>query len=220
MLGLERERYVQQVCIIQTACMDVKGRKAEQSEATRKAITQAARALFAERGFAETSTEEIVQHARVTRGALYHHFKDKADLFRAVFEQIEAELLVRAQQAASPGDGIWEGLQAAFRAFLDASGERDIQRIVLTDAPAVLGRRTFRAIMGQYSLGALELVLAAAVEQGVIGRQPVKPLARLLLSALEEAGMLIAEADDPVAARREVGEALEALLDAMRTPAR
>jgi AcrR family transcriptional regulator len=199
--------------------MDVKSRKTEQSEATRKALLKAARRLFAERGFAETPTEEIVERARVTRGALYHHFRDKADLFCAVFEEIEAELLVRASQSAASGGGVWEGLQAAFAAFLDASQERDIQRIVLTDAPSVLGRRQFREIMGKYSLGALEQVLEAAVQQGIIEQQPVKPLARLLLSALEEGGMLIADADDPAAARHEVGDAIRRLLDALRVDA-
>jgi AcrR family transcriptional regulator len=207
---------MQSVCIIQAVCMDVKSRKAEQSEATRAALLSAARKLFAQQGYAETGTAQIVERARVTRGALYHHFRDKADLFEAVLDQIEAELLERSMRAAPAGGGVWEALQAAFQAFLDACQEPEVQRIVLTDAAAVLGRRKFREIEEKYSLGALERVLEAAIAEGIVARQPVKPMARLLLSALEEAGMLIVEADDPAVARREVGEAVTRLVGALR----
>jgi AcrR family transcriptional regulator len=196
--------------------MDVKSRKAEQSEATQAALLSVARDLFAERGYADTATEEIVERAGVTRGALYHHFRDKEDLFRAVFEQLEQELLERAASAFKPNTEVWENLQNAMQAFLDASLEPEIQRIVLIDAPAVLGWKAYRDIAQKYSLGALETSVEAAMDAGIIERQPVRPLARLVVGALEEACMLIGSADDPGAARREAGAAVRRLLDGLR----
>jgi AcrR family transcriptional regulator len=196
--------------------MDVKpSRKAEQSEATRAALLAAARALFADRGYADTSTEEIVQQAGVTRGALYHHFLDKQDLFRAVVEELEREFLARVAAAAPPG-GVWDALQAAFQAFLDACLEPAMQRIMLLEAPSVLGWEAYREIEERYSLGALEAALRTAMGEGIIDEQPVGPLARLLLGALREAGMLIAHAGDVAAARSQVGAAVARLLDGLR----
>jgi AcrR family transcriptional regulator len=196
--------------------MDVKNRKAEQSEATRAALMSVARYLFAERGYADTPTEEIVERAGVTRGALYHHFRDKEALFRAVFEELEQELLDRATGAAQPETGLWDNLQNAMQAFLDASLEPDVQRIVLIDAPAVLGWKTYRDIAQQYSLGVLEAAVQAAMDAGIIEQQPARPLARLIVGALEEACMLIGSADDPMAAREEAGDAVRRLLDGLR----
>jgi AcrR family transcriptional regulator len=195
--------------------MDVKSRKLEQSEATRGALLTAARALFAERGYADTATEEVVRRAGVTRGALYHHFRDKQDLFRAVVDDMEREFLEQLA-AAAPAGGPWETLHQGFQMFLDASLEPAMQRIVLQDAPSVLGWQEYRAIEEKYSLGVLEAVLGAAIAQGIIEEQPVKPMARLLLSALREAGLLVATADDVPAARRETGESLRRLLDGLR----
>lgn len=196
--------------------MDVKSRKAEQSEATQTALLAAARGLFAERGYAETPTEEIVERAGVTRGALYHHFRDKEDLFRAVFEQLEQELLERAASAFQPDTEVWENLQNAMQAFLDASLEPDIQRIVLIDAPAVLGWKAYRDMAQKYSLGALEASVQAAMDAGIIERQPVRPIARLVVGALEEACMLIGSSEDPITARNEAGAAVRRLLDGLR----
>jgi AcrR family transcriptional regulator len=196
--------------------MDVKSRKAEQSEATQAALLAVARELFAERGYADTPTEEIVERAGVTRGALYHHFRDKEDLFRAVFEQLEQELLERAASAFKPETEVWENLQNAMQAFLDASLEPEIQRIVLIDAPAVLGWNAYRDIAQRYSLGALETSVQEAMDAGIIETQPVRPLARLIVGALEEACMLIGSADDLKTARAEAGAAVRRLLDGLR----
>jgi AcrR family transcriptional regulator len=199
--------------------MDVKSKKTEQSEATRAALMAASRQLFASKGYADTPTEEIVQNAGVTRGALYHHFRDKQDLFRAVVEELEREFLEQAVSAGqSAGGGIWENLHAAFQAFLDGCLEPAIQRITLVDAPSVLGWGAFREIEQRYSLGALEGALQAAVEAGIIEPQPVRPLARLLLAGLQEAGLLIAAADDSAAARAEAGATVRRLLDGLRRP--
>src|SRR6266550_3220506 len=115
--------------------MNVKSRKAEQSEGTRKALLKVARDLFARHGFSDVSTEEIVRKAGVTRGALYHHFRDKRDLFAAVVEQVEQEVLERVAEAALAETDAWEQQRAAIGAYLDVCLEPAVQRIVLVDAP-------------------------------------------------------------------------------------
>jgi AcrR family transcriptional regulator len=193
--------------------------KAEQAEATRAALLAAARELFAERGYAAVGTEEIVRSARVTRGALYHHFKGKDDLFRAVVEVVEAELTqriaVQAAEAASGGDPL-EALRAGANAFLDASLEPEVQRIIMLDAPAVLGWEAWHEIGERYGLGLTMGVLQAAIDAGAIAPLPVRPLAYILIGALDEAAILVARAEDVEATRREVGEIIEALISGLR----
>ena len=198
--------------------MEGKGARAEQSGATRAALVAAARELFAERGYAGVGTEEIVRKARVTRGALYHHFEDKKDLFRAVHEELEAELAqtIGAQLAAGELTSAVELLRTGVRTFLDACTDRAVARIVLVDAPSVLGWREWREIDERHGLGLVIAGLQGAMETGEIARQPVKPLAHLLLGAMGEAGMLIANAENPDAVREEVEPALLTLLDGLR----
>src|SRR5262245_12868190 len=145
--------------------MNVKNRKAEQSELTRGALVDAARGLFSERGYAAVSTEEIVQAAGVTRGALYHHFKDKQDLFTAVVEQVEQEVLGRVGAAAITETDPWEQQRVAVGAFLDMCLDPAVQRIILTDAPSVLGLAAWREIEARYGLAlvraGLQLVMDA-----------------------------------------------------------
>jgi AcrR family transcriptional regulator len=192
--------------------------KAEQAEATRAALVSAARELFAERGYAAVGTEEIVRRARVTRGALYHHFKGKDDLFRAVVEIVEAELTERigAQAAAAAGGDALDVLRAGANAFLDASLEPEVQRIIMLDAPAVLGWEAWHEIGERYGLGLVMAVLGAAMEAGAIKPLPLRPLAHVIIGALDEAAMLVARADDDGTTRREVGETIEAILAGLR----
>ena len=197
--------------------MEGKGARAEQSGATRAALVEAARELFAERGYADVGTEEIVRRARVTRGALYHHFEDKKDLFRAVHEELEAELAetIGAQLAAGDLTSALGLLRTGVRTFLDACTDSAVARIVLVDAPSVLGWREWREIDERHGLGLVTAGLQGAMETGEIARQPVKPLAHLLFGAMGEAGMLIANAEDPDATREEVEPALLTLLDGL-----
>ena len=192
-------------------------RQAERSDATRTKLVRAARALFARRGYADVGTEEIVRRAKVTRGALYHHFDDKRDLFRAVHEQIEGEVTdkIAAELAASGNDDPIEALRTAARTFLDACTEPEIARIALLDAPSVLGWEEWRRIDEKYGLGLTIAGLTMGMDAGRLRRQPVRPLAHLLLAAMGEAGMVIANADDPRAARAEVEPSLLALLEGL-----
>jgi AcrR family transcriptional regulator len=191
---------------------EAKSLKAEHAEATRAALVSSARALFAERGYAAVSIEEIVRRARVTRGALYHHFDDKSDLFRAVFESVQQDLAKRLMQAASSQPDEAKHLEIGCHAFLDACTEPDVQRIVLLDGPAVLGWEAWHESDVNFGLEMLQRSIETAMEGGSVERQPVVPLSHLLLGALNGSGLEIARSSDPARARREMRKALDRLL--------
>jgi AcrR family transcriptional regulator len=197
--------------------MNVKRTQAGRSEATRGALIEAARRLFAEHGYAGIGTEEIVRSAGVTRGALYHHFGGKRDLFEAVYVRIEADLAERiaAGALAANAESPLGAMRAGAEMFLDACTEPEAQRIVLLDGPSVLGWDRWREIAAEHGLGLIEASLTAAIEAGAIARQPVRPLAHVLMGALDEAAMLVARAEDPEAMRAEVGRTLDTLLGAL-----
>jgi AcrR family transcriptional regulator len=193
--------------------------KAGQREATTAALIAAARELFAERGYAAVGTEEIVQRAGVTRGALYHHFKNgKEELFRAVLVQLSAELVKQVVALASAGGDPWDELVVGCEAFLDACARPDVQRIMLVDGPSVLGWDVWREIDSGYALGALEAAIQAAIDAGELIPAPANAVAHVLLGALDEAAMVVARADDQVAARVEMGKTVRRLLEGLRTP--
>lgn len=199
--------------------MDVKSPKAERAEATRAQLLGTARRLFGERGYADVGTEEIVRAAGLTRGALYHHFESKRELLAAVYEQVESELTEWiATEAFSGEDAPEEPLEALHRGaelFLDACLEPEVQRIVLLDAPSVLGWDRWREVASRFGLGLIQASLQAAIDAGSIPAQPVRPLAHVLMGALDEAAMLVARADDSGVTRAEVGETLSRLIDAL-----
>jgi AcrR family transcriptional regulator len=197
--------------------MNVKGTQAQRSEATRDALIRAARALFAERGYAGVGTEEIVRAAGVTRGALYHHFDDKRDLFEAVYERVEAELAQRIAAGAleSGAAAPLDAMRAGAEMFLQACTEPEAQQIALLDGPSVLGWDRWREIAAEHGLGLIEGSLQTAIEAGAIRDQPVRPLAHLLMGALDEAAMLVARAENPEQMRAEVGHTLDTLLAAL-----
>ena len=190
--------------------------KAQQAEATRGALLGAARALFAERGYAGVATEEIVKRAGVTRGALYHHFSDKEDLLRALLHELSRELAEACATAALEKSDQWEQILAAVDAFLDACTDPAIQQIMLVDAPSVLGWEEWREIDTAYGLGLVTASLTAAMDSGLIERQPVPPLAHLVVGALDEAAMYIARAADQRVARREMGASVGRMIEGLR----
>lgn len=192
--------------------------RAREPEATRERLIGAARELFARRGYADVGTEEIVKRARVTRGALYHHFADKRDLFRAVHEQVEAEVTATVAERLAAGrvDDPVAALLEGTRTFLDACTDPELARIALLEAPSVLGWAEWRRIEERYGLGLVTAALEGAMAAGALERQPVRPLAHVLLAALGEAGLVIANADDPAAARADVEAALTSLIDGLR----
>ncbi len=191
-------------------------RRAEHTEDTRAALLEAARELFTERGYAGTGTEQIVQRARLTRGALYHHFSSKEDLFRTLLEEVESELIGRLVGEGAPGADVLEQFRNGCQKFLDASLEPTVNRIMLVDGPAVLGWETWRDLELAYGFGLLREYLELVIEAGLLEDQPVDPLAHLLVGAINEAAMLIAHADDPAVARKQAGRALDRLLLGLR----
>ena len=192
--------------------------QAERSAATRAALVTAARELFAERGYAAVGTEEVCRRADVTRGALYHHFDGKRELFAAVYEEVERQLVERiaASAMASAGDPM-EALQAGAEAFLDACEDPAVQRIALLDAPSVLGWERWREIGLRFGFGLVQATLQAAIEAGQVESQPVGPLAHLLLGAIDEGAMLVARASDDGQTRAQVGASVARFLGALRT---
>jgi AcrR family transcriptional regulator len=204
--------------------MDVKDNegprtKAAQREATVAALIGAARVLFAEKGYAGVGTEEIVQRAGVTRGALYHHFKGgKEDLFHAVLVQVSAETTQRVLAKADAAGDPWETLMVGVDAFLDASAIPEVQRIMLIDGPSVLGWDVWRAADGEFALTAMQQVLQHAMDTGRMVSQPARPLAHVLLGAIDEAAMVVARSEDPKAARAEMGRTVRRLLEGLRGP--
>jgi AcrR family transcriptional regulator len=190
----------------------------ERSAATRSALVAAARRLFAVDGYAAVSTEAIVQAAGVTRGALYHQFADKAELFAAVVDEIEAEVVERMMthvgeqsDPATPFDPR-QVLEDGIDGWLDASTRPEVLRIVLLDAPGVLGWERWRSSGLKFSLGFVEATLQEFIDAGALAPQPVRPLAHLVISAVDEAALYVAQASDPAAARTEMRAALQRLL--------
>lgn len=193
--------------------------KAGQREATTAALIKAGRELFAERGYAAVGTEEIVARAGVTRGALYHHFKGgKEELFHAVVVEINAETVRHVSAVARAQADPWDQLAAGAEAFLDAFAATEVQRIVLVDAPSVLGWDIWRAIDSEQGLGLVEAAIQRAIDAGRLTPQPAKALAHVVLGALNEAAMVVAGADDPAAARTEMSATVRRLLEGLRAP--
>ena len=191
-------------------------RRAEAAQATREALITAALELFTERGYAGVGTEEIVARAKLTRGALYHHFDDKRDLFRAVFERVEAELMQRIAAQMKASDDPWELIVGGMRSFLDACEDPAVKQISLTDAPAVLGWQEWREIDNRHGLGLTRAALQASIDAGVLRPIAVEPMAHLLVAALSEAAFVIAHSEQPRKARDEVERALIQLAEGLR----
>jgi AcrR family transcriptional regulator len=189
--------------------------QAERSAGTRAALVAAATDLFAEKGYAAAGREEIVAAAGVTRGAMYHHFADKADLFRAVFEAVEAQVMVEVVRAAMTADDPIEQLRRGCHAYLDVAIDPGVRRICIIDAPAVLDEAVRREIATDSALGAVRNGIEMAIASGRMAQQPVDALAHLLLATLMAAAQYIAMADDPERARRDAGESIDNLLDGL-----
>ncbi|MGN6475527.1 MAG: TetR/AcrR family transcriptional regulator [Mycobacteriales bacterium] len=193
-------------------------KRAAQAAETRDALLSAARELFGDQGYAATSTEEIVERAGVTKGALYHHFSDKVSLFKAVFEQVQLQVSDAAVAEFLQPDS-WAALIAGCRLWVEAHADPAVRQIVLVDARGVLGWETAREIETRYSTVALRGALRTAMTNGVITRQPLRPLAVMRIGALSEACLfLAANPDDPVA-RTDVADLIVTLLSGIRVEA-
>jgi AcrR family transcriptional regulator len=199
--------------------MDVKGKldKRAQGQQTRTALIAAARVVFGELGYGATSTEEIVARAGVTKGALYHHFSGKDDLFRAVYEQVELEMAERVAEVFMEPDA-WDALVSGCLLWIDAHQDPAVRRIVLRDARSVLGWDVVRQLDSRFGAVGLRGALRRAMNAGVMQRQPLRPLSLILLGALAEACMFVADAEGDADARQEVEDLVTELLSGLRIP--
>lgn len=192
--------------------------QAERSEATTGQLVATARDLFARDGYAGTSLETVSSEAGVTKGALYHHFSSKRDLFRAVFEQEEIALAHASHDAYRRESDPWKGFQAGCIAFLEGSLDPGVQRIVVLDGPSVLGWETVREIEKRHSMAMIEGGLRQAMESGRIATRATGPLAHMLFGALCEGAMTVARSGgDQQAAMREMAAELRSLLAALES---
>lgn len=190
----------------------------ERSTATRRAVLDAARTLFAERGWAATSVDEVARGAGVTKGALYHHFRDKTDLLRAVYEDQEQQSISRLAEVAVDGADPLDVLRAGCRMFLTECLDPTFRRIALVEAPAGLGWEEWREIDARYGFGLLKVGVTAAMDAGRLRPMPSDPLAHLLLAALSEAALLLGQSDDPESEFEAIAGSFDALLDGLEIP--
>jgi AcrR family transcriptional regulator len=191
-------------------------RRVEQGVATRATLIAVARRLFTEKGYAATSTEEIVQTAEVTRGALYYHFTDKEDLFKAVFETVEAEFLERVMAASAGATSPLEALKLGLDAFLELCLDPDIQQIVLHEGPAALGWQTWHEIDARYAFGAVKLALEAAMDSGELDRHDSDAMAHAIVGAMMQAGLVLAQSDNQRQTQEAMRDALQRLVEGLR----
>jgi AcrR family transcriptional regulator len=191
----------------------------ERSGQTTQALLAAATRLFAEQGYAGTSIEDINGAAGLTRGAIYHHYSGKAQLFRAVFEAREAELTAAIAAAAMQKKDAWKSFQAGCEAFLQACLEPAVQQIILKDGPAVLGWEVIREIEARYSMAMIRQGIELAMREGRLARRPAEPLAHLLHGALAECARSIARSPEPEATFRDARAEMNRLLQALAAPA-
>ncbi len=195
---------------------DSKTRRDENADATRAALLRGARDLFSKKGFHGTSVDEVCAQARVTKGALYHHFRNKDELFAGVVEKLESELIDEISAGALPSSGPWEQMERGIDVFLERCLDATYRRIVLSEAPGVLGRRQLAEIGERTAEGLLRLILSDMMEKKLIAKQPLEIAVRLLLSVLIEAGFLIGESANPQRTKRDVQKSIGRFLESLK----
>jgi AcrR family transcriptional regulator len=190
--------------------------QAERRAATIESILKAGRLLFGERGFAATTIDDIAEQARVAKGAVYHHFATKEAVFAAVFDQVSRALVQEIDRAVRTEKDVLAAMVAGTQHYFAACAKGPTGQIILRDGPAVLGWERWREIDAQHFGGKIPRALAAAMDAGLIARQPIEPLARLLLGAVTEAAVACAGRTDVLKAGNEYTRAFKSLLEALR----
>ena len=180
--------------------------------ATRRALLAAARRRFGASGFAGTSLDEVAADAGVTKGALYHHFRNKEQLFLQVYDELEEELSARSTAAAASGTDAVDALRRGFAAFLDLALDPEVRRIALLDASSVLGPATKLEVDARHSLAGVRGAVTSGIAAESFEALDPDALAQLLIAACGQAALLIALADDLDQARVDVGAALDRLI--------
>lgn len=196
---------------------NVKTRREEAVDATREALLESAQALFTDKGFAATSLDDVTRAARVTKGALYHHFPGgKLALFEEVFRAVDQRLADRTAAGISPGAAGWDLVQQGLDAYLEACSDPVVRRVMFQEGPVALGWERWRELDGCSSRGLLEHSMRELVDAGELRPAPLGLLVRLVFTTLGEAGMTVAEADDPDTARAQAKDLLMGLLTGLK----
>lgn len=195
--------------------MSTQSRRQAYAEATRQALLQAARRLFAEQGYARTSIDDIARHEQLTKGAFYHHFKHKQDIFEQVVDDLLAGAAASVASAARTAADPWERALAALDAFLDGCLDPLYQRIVIQEAPAVLGWEAWRQKEQRSGMALAAGLLGELMELGVIQRRPLALVSQMMLGAIMEAALAIAQSPDAAATRIEARLLLERMIRAL-----
>ena len=196
----------------------MRSRRVDYTESTREVLVDSALDLFTKRGYAGTSLDAIVKRARVTKGALYHHFSGKQALFEAAFDLVETAAMDRLT-AAMDGDGsAWDRAMAGIQAYVRVCLDPSYQRIVIHEAPVVMGWERWREAEEHFSYGLVRSTVEALVEAGEIERLPVEVTARILFGALSAGAETIASANDPKATAADVTRTIVAVMTGMRSP--
>lgn len=199
--------------------MKLMATQAERRAATTEAILTAARRLFGTQGFAGTTMDEIAEAAGTAKGAVYHHFKTKEAVFEAVFDLVSRDLVAEIDSAARTEKDVLAAMVAGTQHYFAATAKGPTGQIILRDGPAVLGWERWREIDAQHFGGKMPRALAVAMEAGLIAKQPIEPLARLLLGAVTEAAVACAGRTDVVKAGAEYARAFKSLVEALRVAA-
>jgi AcrR family transcriptional regulator len=191
-------------------------KQAERRAATTDAILKAGRRLFGDRGFAATTIDDIAESAQVAKGAVYHHFATKEAVFEAVFDAVSRDLVADIDRAVRTERDVLAAMVAGTQHYFAACAKGPTCQIILRDGPAVLGWERWREIDAQHFGGKFPRALAAAMDAGLIARQPIEPLARLLLGAATEAAVACAGRSDVLKAGGEYSRAFKSLIEALR----
>lgn len=196
--------------------MDVKVGRIAQGEATQRTLRRQARRMFAQKGYAEVATDELVRRARVTKGALYHHFANKLELYRAVVEDMERDLAGEIQAAAAKHRDPGGRLRAMCRAYLDACSDPSVARVLVLEAPVVLSWRGWCNLAQKYEVAAFKACLREVVAPGSERDEASDTMAQVVLGALHTSARVVATAPDPKAARTQVDATIERLLEGLQ----
>lgn len=197
----------------------MRSRRLEYSESTRDALVDGAVELFTKRGYAATSLDEIARKARVTKGALYHHFSGKQALFEAAFDVVEATAKARLVEILTGSEGTaWERAINGLRHYIKICLDPSYQRIVIHEAPVVMGWERWREAEDHHSFGLVRSTIQACVDSGDFEQLPVEVTARLLFGALSAAATMIASAEDPKKTGAEVTATIIRMLERLRNP--
>jgi AcrR family transcriptional regulator len=186
-------------------------KRVERGQATREQLVETATRMFADRGFDATSIEAILEEAGVSRGSLYHHFGSKEALFEAAFMAVEADIGVDVLRAWSGTDDAVAGLRAGCLEWMRLAGDPVVQRVVLVDAPAVLGWERWRAIEEATALGLIKAAMQSAAAEGRVPAELADAFAHMLLATVNELALMIAKSDDQLAAQRTARDAVDEL---------